>query len=175
MTFNVTLQGSGNLSVCVSLTGTGGGSVLASTPTFILQEAPKAISPPPSVSTNIDRQLAVAWTAPNDGFSPITAYEVVAYAAGNSVPLDQTTVAPGVLSAAFDVPVVTAVGVRVRAINAIGPGVWSAFLNVTTGAGIPGPPTALAVSSVEDRQFTLAWGLPSDSGGLAVSGYAYQV
>ena len=61
----------------------------------------------------------------------------------------------------------------IAAVNAVGPGAWSA-----TGTGaweVPTAPSNLRTTSLLGNNVKVAWGVPANSGGLAVTAYEYQV
>jgi hypothetical protein len=84
-----------------------------------------------------DGQLAAAWSAPSDGGSAITDYEIERRQPAGSG--SYTTFSDGV-SAATGATITglangTAAGIRVRAVNAVGPGPWSDEYSETPEVG----------------------------------------
>ena len=119
-------------------------------------------------------QATVSWTAPANGGSPITRYELQYY----------TTTAPNTkISVAVD-PVLattqivsplangTAYIFEVRAVNAKGASAWAQSIAVTP-ATVPGPPTTVTAVS-GNAQATVTWGIPASNGGSPITGYQLQ-
>ncbi len=122
-------------------------------------------------------ELTVHWTAPNNGGSPITGYELqyreVASPAENWIPEadDPAIIVEGTATShtITDLTNSTAYEVRARAVNVMGKGEWS---EPSTGASpvgnLPMRPTALVLTA-GDTQITAAWTAPTDDGGSPIT------
>ncbi|AGZ42862.1 fibronectin type III domain-containing protein [Actinoplanes friuliensis] len=111
-----------------------------------------------------DNRAVVTFTPPaSDGGSPITGYEV---STDDGVSWD-TLAADGTVTGLSNNTTYT---IRVRALNAAGPGPAGAATSVTPVDGLPGAPTAL-VAARGDRSTTLTFTAPADPGSSAISGY----
>jgi len=80
----------------------------------------------------------VTWTAPNDGGSPITGYSVQVVNAGTGTPIGALHPAAAGATSLTVTGLVngTAVALQVQAVNAVGPGPFSALSNVVMPGGI---------------------------------------
>ena len=115
-------------------------------------------------------RLRVAFNAPvSDGTSAITEYEARCVSGTTSIVTGKDAV----------LPVVTAVvepglayRCQLRAKNAYGTGLWSAFSVATTVTGV-GAPTALA-GTAGNTQVDLTWTAPTSTGGSAITDYIVQ-
>ena len=123
-------------------------------------------------------QATVGWIAPLDaGGAPLTGFDVqVAPAADPTAWMD----AGSVTGAGVDLVVSGLVKgesyvFRVRAVNAGGPGPWSAASGpVLVPVTVPGAPTGLS-AQVGNAEVALSWAAPTDEGGAAVTSYAVRV
>ena len=132
--------------------------------------------------------MTVAWSAPNhDGGSPITRYDLRHTLSGTDETVDFNwwTIGEGVWMAASGgsqqyvltgLTGGTQYGVQVRAVNAAGPGPWSA-----TGIGTTAPPVApgapqylTAGVAVDEARVDLSWTAPISSGGALITGYKIE-
>ncbi|MBX3283781.1 MAG: fibronectin type III domain-containing protein, partial [Actinobacteria bacterium] len=118
-------------------------------------------------------QATVTWLAPaSDGGAPITGYVVTPYVGG-------TAQSPRTFGTTANSQVVTGLTngtsytFRVAAINPTGTGTQSDPSNAVTPAvnSVPGAPTVGSVTP-GDRQVTVTWTPPTDTGGLPLTGYA---
>ncbi|MGI9256489.1 MAG: fibronectin type III domain-containing protein, partial [Salinispira sp.] len=119
-----------------------------------------------------NEQLIAAWTAPNNGGSPITAYELQ-YRTGSGA---WTEISSGIgtntdhsitglaKAAEYDV--------QVRAVNAIGAGDWSESA-AATPVTVPDAPDALTLYAGTGR-IVVRWTAPEDTGGKPITGYELQ-
>ncbi len=118
-----------------------------------------------------DERVALSWGAPADGGSQILRYEYRYAASGVAYDDAWTTV-----SGAGNARSVTVTGLtngteyrfQVRAVNSVGEG-GAAEASATPGRA-PSAPTGLT-ASVESETITVMWGMPTDTGGSAVTGY----
>ncbi|MCY4421495.1 MAG: fibronectin type III domain-containing protein, partial [Acidimicrobiaceae bacterium] len=124
--------------------------------------------PAPLVLAAGDKHLVVSWSAPADGGSEITSYDVRYKGDGESWTEVASAWTQGSLSYTIG-PLVNGAGygVQVRAVNAVGAGPWS-----ESAAGVPGAPPELdaPVLVPGDGRMVVSWSAP-DGGGLAVTSY----
>lgn len=151
----------------------GRNSVLLTMPStnsvLLLPAAPNA--PTSLTPTAADESAIVNFTAAQDGFSTITNYEYRLDGTGAWTPLspvDTTSpvTVPGLTNG-------TAVGIELRAVNAIGAGTASSSVSVTPEF-TPGVPRSVNVSA-GSRQVTIAFTAPSSDGGRAITNYEYSL
>ncbi|MCY4421488.1 MAG: fibronectin type III domain-containing protein, partial [Acidimicrobiaceae bacterium] len=124
--------------------------------------APDALAAAPG-----DEQLEVSWSAPADGGSAITSYDV-RYSGDSGMNWTEVDAATaGALSYTVS-PLVngTSYEVQVRAVNAAGDGAWS-----DSAPGVPGAPAKPAVPSLTpgDGSFAVAW--TAGAAGSAITSY----
>ncbi len=156
------------------------------------------VSTPPGAPTNVqrtagNRSLNVTWTAPaSDGGSPITSYEVQArvYVFGIfPVAVTPSTVVVGGATSAVVTGLTNAAtyDVRVRALNAAGPGAYSPFTarvalpnvapapTVTSVPNAPAAPTAVAGARGGAITATATWTAATvPAGSPPVNGYVVR-
>ncbi len=120
-----------------------------------------------------DERLIATWTAPNNGGSEITAYELQ-YRTGSGAWTEITegigtntshTITGLTKTAEYDV--------QVRAVNEIGAGDWSESAAETPPATVPDAPDAPTLYAGTGRLVAL-WTAPEDDGGSPVTGYELQ-
>ena len=130
-------------------------------------------SAPTSVSgTAGNTNVALQWTAPNQGADPITDY-IIQYSSngGSSWTTDDT----GSTSTSATVPALTnGTGYifEVEAVNAIGNGPFSAPTGTLTPSGPPGPPT---INSITPGDGTLQVNFTPPTTNQPITGYQYQL
>ena len=153
----------------------------------VLTNTPSAPTITTLITTGSD-SMTVAWSAPNhDGGSPITRYDLRHTLSGTDETVDFNwwTIGEGVWMAASGgsqqyvltgLTGGTQYGVQVRAVNAAGPGPWSA-----TGIGTTAPPVApgapqylTAGVAVDEARVDLSWTAPISSGGALITGYKIE-
>ena len=116
-----------------------------------------------------DTHIRVSWTAPDNGGSDITGYEVEYTPAGGTAMTYACTCADGDanLSAVSSVTLMpeTEYSIRVRATNAVGDGAWSDAVTVTTQAAMAAEltaPSTVVVSSLPNSQsVSVTWDMTS--------------
>ncbi len=146
-----------------------GCTVLWSFPTRILiPTTPDQMAAPTLTSGN--GRLTVGWSAPADGGSPITGYEVQY----KRTTVSSWTSAPSVSATTTETTITglaegTEYDVEVRAVNEGGAGDWSSTEMWPT---LPGEPAISAVTS-GDRTLTVRWNAPND-GGARITSYDVQ-
>ncbi len=120
-----------------------------------------------------DEQLIATWTAPNNGGSPITAYELQ-YRTGDEA---WTEITEGIgTNTSHPITGLTKAAeydVQVRAVNAIGAGDWSESAAETPPATVPDAPDAPTLYAGTGRLVAL-WTAPEDDGGSPITGYELQ-
>ena len=155
--------------------GEGGWSVATSTP-----QAAATIpgAPATPVLTAGDAEISVAWNTPDDnGGSAVTGYAVqwtLATDTGFANPIGRADVT-GTTHSITGLMNDTGYSVRVRAMNDVGNGDWSAAATAMpqAPATVPSAP-ATPVLTAGDAEISVAWNTPDDDGGSAVTGYAVQ-
>ena len=133
----------------------------------------------PSVVTDLatapgNRQVALTWTAPNDGGTAITDYTIQFKATSDSSwitftdPVIGTTgaIVTGLLNA-------TSYDFRVATTNVVGTSAYSSAISGTPRT-TPGLPTSVTATPT-NGQVTLSWTAPSSNGGSAVTDYIIEV
>ena len=123
-------------------------------------------------STPGSTSVSLSWTAPV-GVAPITGFEVQKSPAGG--PEDWTAVGTvtgsGTTLVGTGLPKGTSWVFRVRALNAGGPGAWSAVsAPVTVAASVPAAPVGPLVGTPGPGSVALAWSAGFD-GGSPITGY----
>ena len=122
-----------------------------------------------------NRQLTVSWAAPDDGGSTITAYNLQRSTdGGNSWSGTITVDAPATSSTITELKDGTTYIVRVRAVNAVGMGIWSQPSADATTVDVPMAPTTL-VLTVGDGHLTATWIAPTDTGGSLFFGMKHGI
>ena len=160
----------------INTAGTGSASNVVSATT----SAAGAPGAPTDLTATADGRTAIdlAWTAPGDnGGSAISGYRIevssdggsnwsdlVSDTASTATSYEHTNLDPG-----------TTRHYRVSAINTAGTGSASNVAHATTDAAPPGAPTGLTVTADGKTEIDLAWTVPDDTGGAAVSGYRIEV
>ena len=117
-----------------------------------------------------DRQLGVSWSAPSNGGSVITGYDVRYQPTASS-----WTSAWTVTSTSETITGLTnglSYRVQVRACNAAGCGLWS-YSGVGTPRTVPGQVLTLTVNG-GGSELSVSWSAPSTTGGSAVTRYEVQ-
>lgn len=138
-------------------------------------EAPSAPTAP-VVTPDGDRVLSVTWTAPYNGGSPITGYELECRKQGDLTWETCTatiTAASARVTATMDGTALergTTYQFRVRAVNAIGAGMWSQIGSGTTSSVAPLAPTNLRSTQITPTAVTVQWDAPDD-GGSTITAY----
>jgi Ca2+-binding RTX toxin-like protein len=173
-------NGTGYSFVVRAVTEQGNGA--ASDPSNAITPAvpPPAVDPPgaPTVSAASpgDGSATLIWTVPvSDGGAPIAGYVVEVQLAGTGTAVATQSVAAGATSASVaGLPAETPYRLRVRAVNAAGPGSWSALSAAVTPYTKPGPPTIASVSP-HNGAASVCWSAPPDNGGRPVTSYTVQL
>ena len=133
-------------------------------------EAPAAAPDAPTLLTATpgNESVALTWSAPADGGSPITGYEVYRGTTSGAGTLLTTL---GVVTGYVDTTVVngTTYFYEVSAVNADGAGPRSNERSATP-LGVPGAPTD-ATASLGNGAATVSWSPPESDGGAAIISY----
>lgn len=143
-----------------------------------LQDPP----PPPSAPDQVvlssvvpgDQQLTVNWTAPGDGGSAITSYDIWWRVDNPEGSWSTASVAAGVLT--YVIPSLTngiAYDVRVRAVNAVGNGVFSAIATETPNASTEPDAPVLTITSPSTDQILYSW-VHGATNGATVTGWEFE-
>ena len=111
-----------------------------------------------------NNQIAVSWTAPGTGGSPITHYDLRYRISGSWTQIDTITGTSRTISSLTNG---STYEVQVRAVNAKGDGAWSNTATAVPGAvpGKPARPTLVA----SNNQIVVSWTAPSSAGGPITS------
>jgi hypothetical protein len=123
------------------------------------------------VATPGDGEASIAFTAPSDGGSPITNYEYInldASGAAFEPFLPAVTTSPVTIAG---LPNGTTLHIRLRAVNAVGPGAESDIVEVTP-VGPPDAPFGLTATP-GNGQLSIAFSQGSD-GGSPITNYQYS-
>ena len=148
-------------------------AVLLSMPyTNTLLRLPAAPNAPTSVTaTGADESATLSFTAAQDGFSAITNYEYRLDGTGAWTPLS-----PADTTSPVTIPGLTngtAVGIELRAVNAMGDGAASSSVNVTP-ISTPRVPRSVSASA-GNAQITVQFTDPVSDGGSAITNYQYSL
>ncbi|MFM6963002.1 MAG: fibronectin type III domain-containing protein [Micrococcales bacterium] len=122
------------------------------------------------------RTVTLTWVAPtDDGGTPITCYRILAGATATSFTTVVSTVSATTLSTTIAVPLRGApTYFVVVALNAVGVGAASSVVSVTRPLGVPVITSAPTATWNTDGTLHLAWSVPADNGGAAITGYKIQ-
>ena len=125
-------------------------------------------APTALIGTAGAEQVSLSWTPPFDNGSSITDYK---YNINSG-----TYISTGSLDPSTNVTNLTngtSYTFKVLAVNAVGDGAESSSTSATPTA-VPGAPTNLT-GTVEEEQVQLSWTAPSNTGGLPITGYKYNI
>ena len=130
-------------------------------------EAPATGSATGLVSTNRSvGVVALSWSAPSDGGSPVTSYQITATPGGQTIVIG----APGTSTLISDLQNGTAYTFTVRAQNAVGLGAPSAAIGPAVPYSHPAPVPGVT-ATVANGGAQIRWETPADDGGRPISGY----
>ena len=159
-TLTVTTNGASNPTV--ALTGTGSTATVPAAPVI------------GAVAVGAG-SLTPSWTAPANGGSAITGYEVRVVSGGVQVGALRPAGATATSLLVTGLTPGTAYQFQVRATNAVGTGAFSALSAATTVPNVPGAPTigTAAAGSLLNltTEATARWTAPAATGGAPVTGY----
>jgi predicted phage tail protein len=128
-------------------------------------------------ATGGNASALVRWTAPTgDGGAPVTGYEVQALNSATNVPVGalRTAAATATQLTVTGLTNGTTYTFRVRAVNVVGTGAFSANSNAVTPVGVAAAPATVAVTTGAiggAATATVAWTAPPTDGGSAITGY----
>ena len=114
-------------------------------------------------------RIDLLWTQPNNGGATITGYDVEYKLATAQSWTDASHSGTVRTDSITGLTRVTAYQFRVRAVNSVGNGGWSAIVSASTISGVIGTPT-LTATVASSTQVNLSWTEP-DGGGNAITGY----
>ena len=121
--------------------------------------------------TRGDGQVSLTWSAPSNGGSAITGYDVEWTSDGGttwSSPLASAANSPATSATVTGLTDGTTYKFRIAAVNANGAGTFSGMSNGVTPAGVPGTPTAVAATA-GDASATVSWTAPASNGAVITS------
>ena len=149
----------------VGLVGAPG--ALAATPTA--PSAPAGLTATPGNTT-----AALSWTAPANGGSVITGYNVYEGTTSGgenySAAVNGSTLLTGTTDSVTGLTNATTYYFTVEAVNAIGSSVASSEVFAIPAATVPGPPRSLTATAA-DASAVVTWLAPTDPGGSNITGY----
>ncbi|WP_104192583.1 fibronectin type III domain-containing protein [Cryobacterium sp. Y82] len=127
----------------------------------------------PTATAPSSTEIAVAWTAPDDGGTPITRYRVNVYQGTDLVKTDTTDA----LALTFTgLTRGTAYTAEVSAENAIGSAsVSERSAVVSTPTTAPGAPGTLNIGATSATRIAVTWAAPADDGGTPITGYTVKL
>jgi fibronectin type 3 domain-containing protein len=128
---------------------------------------------PTLTATAGNAQVALSWTTPANGGSPISGYRLYRGTSSGSLALYQTL---GVVTTYTDTAVTngTTYYYQVSAANGVGEGSRSAEHSATPTAPstVPSAPLGFTAAPSFPKGIDLAWSAPASNGGAAITGYA---
>ncbi|MGI9256273.1 MAG: fibronectin type III domain-containing protein, partial [Salinispira sp.] len=138
------------------------------TPEPVVEPTPPGTMDAPTLEVG-NEELIVTWTAPNNGGSAITGYELQYSSDGGTTWTEISSGITGTDHTITDLTNGTLYEVQVRAIGAQGTGGWSDSA-LATPVAVPHAPD-LPSLTVENEQLRISWAAPTDTGGSAITGY----
>lgn len=152
-----------------------GGSAWSANVSFVAAATAPNTPTVPDISNILVNGARATWTYPSANGSVITGYTLqVAKNTGFSVglltflpttsPYDFTGIDPATVYYA-----------RLKATNAVGDSAYGAYATFTSGATVPGAPTALAFGSILATSATGTFTPPVDNGGVPITSYSLIV
>lgn len=139
---------------------------------------PGQVTLAPVPSTEQADSFVISWTEPATGGSAITGYQVQVWDSSGGMWTDLMSVGGSATSYTHTgIPGASTRHYRVRAMNAVGYGDWSASQTRTTGAGKPGAPV-LHADQNGSSEIRLTWTAPATgeaAGGTGITNYQIQV
>ena len=151
---------------------TGFGTGVYSTPTALVRPLGPAASPAVTSVIAGDAQVSLSWATPAGNGLPITGYVLQTSANGGS---SWTTTTLGAVNSTVVSGLVNGGSYifQLAAKTDYGTGTFSTPTAAVTPLGLPGTPTALAVTG-GDRSATLSWTAPVNDGGRPLIDYVVQ-
>ncbi len=160
----------------INSVGTGAASTTASATTTAatVPDAPTNLSATAGGATSI----TLSWSAPsNTGGVAISGYKIESSPNGTSgwTDVESNTGSTGTSYPHNGLTASTTYHYRVSAINSVGTGVASSTASATTTAAtVPDAPTNLSATAGGAISITLSWSAPTNTGGVAISGYQIE-
>ena len=151
------------------------GSSTASPPYVTVSVPAVPATPAAPIATPSNTQVALAWSAPDDGGLAIIGYQIQYRPSASATWLDAAP-APSGTGTTYTVTGLsngTSYSFRLAATNSRGSSTWSGAAYATPMAVAPDAPTGLSADA-GNTQIALAWSAPGDDGGSAITGYRVQ-
>lgn len=143
---------------------------------FPTDRIPKVPSKPPTPTITAKTSTGFTWSFAvpgDDGGSPLTTFnhQVATNSTFTAIvsSFDDATSPASVTGMSLG----TTYYIRYRAVNAIGGGAWSDTVSVTT-YDVPSAPGTPTLGTETTTGVPLSWSVPTDNGGLAITGYQVQ-
>lgn len=153
--------------------GTSGDSNEDSVTTPDVPAAPVAPTIAINDPNNNPLDITITWVAPSDGGSAITGYMIERHDGSSYSTIVADTGSTAVTYVDTASPSTTYM-YRISAINIMGTGSVSPDSNSVTTADAPTAPTSVSVASISNSQVDVTWGVPTDDGGSAITGYLIE-
>ncbi|KAA9084117.1 fibronectin type III domain-containing protein [Microbacterium radiodurans] len=126
----------------------------------------------PTIGEVTTTSVALTWSAPADGGSPITGYRVEVFEKDAATPVRTVPLGNVRAQTIGGLTPGIAYEVSVSAVNAVGVGAASSRAAVTTLAlTAPGAPTGLAIGTTTPTSIAVSWSAPASTGGTPITGY----
>jgi len=142
---------------------------IAQAATATVPSAPTALTATPGNTT-----VALSWTAPANGGSTITGYNVyeamISTGENYSAPVNGATLISGTSESVTHLINATTYYFTVEAVNAVGSSTASGETWAIPVASVPGAPTQVSATP-GDASANVTWVAPSSSGSSAITGY----
>lgn len=138
-----------------------------------IASAPGGISSVETTTSVDGLRFDIAFSAADDGGSPISSYELVVVDLGTNMPLQTLTTDPTNRRFTFEPPLGVSVNVGLRAVNDVGSGPTNVLYNKLL---VFGPPSAPRITKVlpGDREIYVEWDVPLSTGGAMIEGYSIE-
>jgi predicted RNA-binding protein with TRAM domain len=150
--------------------GTGAASSASSSviPAVTVPGAPTNLVATPASTT-----VVLSWTAPANGGSAITGYNIyegTSSGGESTTPVNGSTLITTTTYTVTALTNATTYYFTVKAVNAVGPSVASSEVWAIPAAAVPGAPTGVTATPA-NASATVSWSAPSNLGGSAITSY----